>query len=111
MFFSRHFLAVCMVALMGTFSSLAEAADVSVLQTALSLARDEMDVAQRKHDASAQAVAQQQKIVAQRKAQLTEENRRLEALQREAKQGDAQYLEAKQKYDKAQANLDAAWGK
>lgn len=111
MVFSGHFWAVCMIALMGVFSSLAEAADVSVLQTALSLARDEMDAAQRKHDASAQAVAQQQKIVARRKAQLAEENRRLEALQKDAKQGDAQYLEAKQKYDKAQANLDAAWRK
>ena len=87
----------------------AKAADVSTLQTALALAQENMERAKSKQDASLQAVAQQQKIIAARKKELADETARLEKMQKDARQDEAAVREAQQKVDKAQANLDAAW--
>lgn len=107
----QSFSAICLILLAGVFPCSSRAADISTLQTALSLARDGMEKAKSQQDASAQAIAQQQKIVAQRKKQLDDESSRLNKMRQDAKQTQAQYLEAQQRYAKAQANLDAAWGK
>jgi chromosome segregation ATPase len=93
------------------FSHLAVAADISTLQTALSLVRENMEKAKDKHDAKTKAVTQQQGIVAERKKQLADESRQLEQMQKETKQAWEEYLDAQKKYEKAQANLDSAWGK
>jgi hypothetical protein len=98
------------ISLICILSSFAEAKDISTLQTALTLAREDMEKAKDKHEANAQAVAQQQKIVEQRKKQLADESSQLDKMQKDTKQALAQYLEAQQKYKKAQANLDEAWG-
>ena len=102
---------ICIISLVCIFSPLAEAKDISTLQTAVALAREDMDKVKNKHEADAQAVTQQQQVVAERKKQLAEENSQLGKMQKDTKQAWEQYIEAKKKYEKAQANLDAAWGK
>lgn len=107
----RSYQAICIISLVCVFSHLAEAKDISTLQTALELAREDMGKAKDKHEADVQAVTQQQHVIAERKKQLDDENNQLDKMQKETKQSWAQYLEAKQKFEKAQANLNAAWGK
>ena len=102
---------ICVISLVCIFSNLAEAKDISTLQTAVALAREDMDKAKNKHEVDAQAVTQQQQVVAERKKQLAEDNRQLDKMQKDTKQALEKYIEAKKKYEKAQANLDAAWGK
>jgi hypothetical protein len=99
------------IILLCIFSHLAEAKDISTLQTALALAREDMEKAKDKHDASAQAVVQQQRIVAERKKQLADENRQLDKIQKDTKKAFEQYLKAKKKYEKTQSAFDAAWDK
>ena len=70
-----------------------------------------MEQAKDKHEADVQAISQQQKIIAEHKKQLAEDNRQLGKLQTDTRQAWEQYLVAKKKYDKAQSTLDAAWGK
>ncbi len=103
--------AICIISLVCIFPHLAEAKDISTLQTAVALAREDMEKAKDKHDANAQAFTQQQRVVAERKKQLDEENSQLDKIQKDTKQSWEEYLGAKKKYEKAQANLDAAWGK
>ncbi len=107
----RAYQAICLVFLVCFFSHLAEAMDISALQTALSLARENMEKAKDEHEANAKAVSKQQQIVEERKKQLTDESNQLDKMQKDTKRAWQQYLEAKQKYEKAQATLDAAWGK
>lgn len=101
---------LCIISLICIFSNLAEAKDISTLQTALSLARENMEQAKSKHEADVQSVTQQKQIVEQRKKQLADESSRLDQMQKDAKQAWEQYLEAQRKYEKAQSNLDEAWG-
>ena len=109
--FLRSLLLICILMVPGVFPPFAEAADVSTLQTALALARENMEKAKTKQDADQQAIAQQQKIVAARKKELADETAKLEKMQKDSRQDEVQYREAMQKYSKAQANLDAAWKK
>ncbi len=102
---------ICIISLVCIFSHLAEAKDISTLQTALTLAREDMEKAKDKHEANAQAVTQQQRIVTERKKQLADESRQLDKMQKDTKRAFEQYLEAKQKYEKTQSILNAAWGK
>jgi len=113
MFFLRIHRSACIISLICAciFSNFAEAADISSLQTALMLARGDMEKAKNKHEANTQAIAQQKKIVAERQKQLADENKQLDKMQKDAKQDLDLYLEAKQKYEKAQSNFNAAWGK
>lgn len=102
---------ICIISLICIFSHLAEAKDISTLQTALTLAREDMEKAKDKHEANVQAANQQQRIIAERKKQLADESRQLDQMQKDTKRAWEQYLEAKQKYEKAQSTLNAAWGK
>ena len=111
MFLPRVHQAICIISLACIFSHLAEAKDINTLQTALALAREGMEKAKDKHEADAQAAIQQQRIVAERKKQLADESKQLDKMQKDTKRAWEQYLEAKQKYEKAQSTLDAAWGK
>lgn len=70
-----------------------------------------MEKAKDKHDAKAKAVTQQQGVVAERKKQLANESSQLDKMQKDTKQAWEEYLEAQKKYEKAQADLDAAWSK
>jgi hypothetical protein len=63
--------AICIISLVCNFSHFAEAKDVSPLQTAVTLAREDMDKAKNEHEANAQAVTQQQQVVAERKNNWT----------------------------------------
>ena len=87
------------------------AADVSALQTALSIAQDDLDTAKARRETRNQAITQQQQIVAARKKDLETESAKLEKMQKDSRQEELQYQEALRRYQKAQANLDAAWKK
>ncbi|MDD2913901.1 MAG: hypothetical protein PHP70_01140 [Gallionella sp.] len=93
------------------FSHLAEARDLSVLQSGVTYARDDMEKAQAAHEANIQEVARQQKIVEEHKKQLDEENKRLGKAKNNTVASQKFYLDAKKKYEKAQSLLDDAWGK
>ena len=102
---------ICLFSLICIFSNFAEAKDISTLQTALTLAREDMERAKDKHEASTRSVIQQQRIVADRKKQLADESRQLDKMQKDTKLAWEQYIAAKQKYEKARSTLNAAWGK
>ena len=106
----RRIQSFCIISLVCIFSNLAEAKDVTTLQTAASLARENMEQAKLNHETNVQAVTQQQQVVAQLKKRLAEENSLLDKMQKDTKQAQEQYLEAQRKYEKAQASLDEAWG-
>ncbi len=88
-----------------------EVKDLSILQAAVTYTRDNMERAQAAHDADAQDVQRQQQIVADKKKELEEQTRQLDEAQKNAEQSQQQYLTAKEKYEKAQAALDAALNK
>ena len=87
----------------------AAAQEVSALQTALSLAKQDLDKAKENHETNTLAVSLQQKIVVEKKKQLEDESKILEKITKEAKLAHQLYLDAQKKYAKAQANLEAAW--
>ncbi len=78
--------------------------DVSALQTAVRIAKDEMDRAQKERDSIRHQVADEEQ-------ELTELKARLEADKKRAVESANRYLESKKKYDKAQAALEKAWKK
>lgn len=93
------------------FFNWAEARDLSVLQSGVTYAREDMDKAQAAHEANIQEVARQQHIVEEHKKQLAEDSKRLEKARNNTVASQKLYLEAKKKYEKAQSLLDDAWGK
>ena len=107
----RLYQSICIIFLICIFPNLANATDISTLQTALSLGRENMEKAKIEHDAKVKAVTEQQRIVAERKKQLADESSLLEKMQKDAKQAWEEYLNAQKQYEKTQADLDAAWGK
>ena len=80
----------------------AQAKDLSALQTAVQIARNEMEKARMERDADAQRLSAAEKEMEMLKKQL-------EAERKKAAQSESTYLESKQKYDKAQTALDKAW--
>lgn len=82
-----------------------------MLQSAVTYAREDMDKAKAEQEASAQAVTQQQRIVDERKKQLTAETTLLEKAQKNALQSQQKLLDTQKKYEKAQSVLDEAWRK
>lgn len=80
----------------------ASAKDLSALQTAAEIARQEMDGAQADYNADTQRVAASRK-------NLEEAQKRLAADQKQAAASQQRYREAKARYDRAQATLDKAW--
>lgn len=85
-------------------SSLAWSEDVSALQTAVHIAQGELERAQKERDTFNRRVAEEEKELAELKAQL-------EADRKKAAEAATRYLESKKKYDKAQAALEKAWKK
>ena len=78
------------------------AKDLSIVQTALRIAQDEMKAAEAERDADAQRVAATEKEMVRLKNQL-------EAERKKAAQSQKRYLESKKRSDKAQAAMDQAW--
>lgn len=93
------------------FSTVADARDLSVLQSAVTYARDDMEKAKAAHEANTQEVARQQQIVEAQKKQLADESKRLEKAKNNTIASQKLYLEAKKKYEKTQSTLDNAWNK
>ncbi|MBY0575604.1 MAG: hypothetical protein K2P67_03285 [Gallionellaceae bacterium] len=81
---------------------LAQARDLSTLQTALRIAQDEMKAAEAERDADVQHVAATEKEIEQLKKQL-------KAGREKATRSEKRYVESKKQHDKAQAALDQAW--
>lgn len=109
--FSRIHQVGCIISLMIVLTPMAEAKDLSVLQSAVTYAREDMDKAKAEQDANAQAVTQQQRIVDERKKQLADETRLLEKAQKDAQLSQKKHLDMQKKYEKAQSTLNEAWGK
>lgn len=93
------------------FPALADARDLSVLQSAVTYARNDMEKAKAAHETNTQEVARQQQIVEAQKKQLAEETKRLEKAKNNTIASRKLYLETKKKYEKAQSTLDEAWNK
>ena len=91
-------LVLCLLGL----TSLAQAIDFSALQTAVSIAQDDMKNARKEYDTDAQGVSVAEK-------ELERQKKQLEAARKKASQSESRYLESKTKYDKAQTALDQAW--
>ena len=91
-------LVLCLFGLM----PLAQAKDLSALQTAARIAQDDVKNAKEERDADTQRVSAAEK-------ELEQQKKRLEAARKKAAQSESRYLESKKKYDKAQTNLDRAW--
>ena len=98
MFKSNLALVLCLLGL----TSLAQSGDLSALQTAAHITRDEMRNAEEERDADAKRVSAAEKELEQQKKQL-------ETARKKASQSENRYLESKKKYDKAQTALDQAW--
>ncbi len=80
----RSYQSVCILSLICLFTPVAGAADISTLQTALSLVREDMEKAKNEHDAKVKAVAEQQRVVAERKKTV---GRRKQPIGQDAKGG------------------------
>ncbi len=93
------------------FPASADARDLSVLQSAVTYARDDMEKAKAAHEANTREVTRQQQIVEAQKKQLAEENKQLEKAKNNTIASQKLYLETKKKYEKAQSTLDEAWNK
>lgn len=83
-------------------SPLAQAKDLSALQTGVEISRQEMAGAQADYNADVQRVAVSRKNLEQAQKQLAEE-------QKKASQSQKKYQEAKARYERAQTTLDKAW--
>jgi len=95
----------------GVFAAPVEAKDLSLLQAAVTYAREDMEKAKTGHEANMQEATRQQRIVDERKKQLAEESKQLEKAKSNTSASQKRYLEAQKKYEKAQSALDDAWGK
>lgn len=83
-------------------ASSVQAKDVSVQQTGYNSAMQKMEKAEEVYKADAQTVIETEKFIERKKLQLAEEQKKAE-LSRKS------YLEAKEKFEQAQAALDKAW--
>lgn len=80
----------------------ASARELSALQTAVEISRQDMEKAQAEYNADAQRVAASKKNLEQAK-------QRLAADQKKAGASQQRYKEAKTRYERAQNTLDNAW--
>lgn len=81
---------------------LVHAKDVSLQQTGYNNALQKMDRAEAEYKSDAQVVADTEKFIDKKNKQLAEE-------QRKAEISKSKLLEAKEKFEQAQAVLDKAW--
>lgn len=102
---------VCIASAVIFLTAAGNVKDLSTLQSAVTYARDNMDKAKAAHQADVQEVERQQQIVADKKKELEEQTRQLNEAQKAADQSSQQYLQTKEKFEKAQSALDAAWNK
>lgn len=86
------------------WSSLALAKDLSTLQTAMQVARKEMETAEEERIADARRVAEIEAEIEQLKAKL-------DAARKQSAQSEKRYAEGKKRYAKSQADFDKAWKK
>lgn len=80
------------------------AKDLSTLQTAMQVSRDEMEAAEAERDADAKRVAEIETEMEQLKSKL-------DAVRKKATQSEKRYVEGKKRYAKSQADFDKAWKK
>lgn len=92
-----------------SYSSLGLAADVTTLQAALEMARQNMETAKSKYMDARMRVAYQEKTVARIKASLDKEQKQLLDDRKNLDAAQKGYYSAKEKHDRAQAILDKAW--
>jgi predicted nucleic acid-binding Zn-ribbon protein len=81
---------------------LAQAGDLSALQTAVEISRQEMEGAQADYNAAVQRVAVSRK-------NLEDAREKLAQSQKKADESQKRYQEAKSRYERAQTALDNAW--
>lgn len=84
--------------------SAALAKDLSTLQSALQISRDEVEAAEAERDADAKRVAEIETEMEQLKSKL-------DAARKKATQSEKRYVEGKKRYAKSQADFDKAWKK
>lgn len=80
------------------------AKDLSTLQTAMQVSRDEMEAAEAERDADAKRVAEIETEMEQLKSKL-------DAARKKATQSEKRYVEGKKRHAKSQADFDKAWKK
>ena len=100
--------AICIASAVIFLTAAGNVKDFSILQSAVTYTRDNMEKAKSAHQADVQEVQRQQQIVADKKKELDEQTRQLDEAQKNAEQSQQQYLTTKEKYEKAQSALAAA---
>lgn len=80
------------------------AKDLSTLQTAMQVARDEMEAVEAQRDADAKQVAGIEAEIEQLKVKL-------DAARKKSVHSEKRYAEGKKRYAKSQADFDKAWKK
>ena len=89
---------------MAAAAPMAQAKDLSAMQTAAEIAHDNMERARAEYDADQQRVAASKKNLEQAQQQLA-------AAEKKAAASQAKYQQAKAGYQRAQNALDSAWKK
>ena len=92
---------ILILCLLGS-ASLAQAKDLSALQTALQIAQDELENAKAERDADANRLSAVEKEWERLNKMLADERKK-------AFQSESRYQESRKKHDKAQTALDQAW--
>lgn len=80
------------------------AKDLSTLQSALQIARNEMEAAEAERNADAKRVAEIETEMEQLKSKL-------DTARKKANQSEKRYVEGKKRYANSQADFDKAWKK
>jgi len=96
----KTYLAAALLALL--MAPVAQARDLSALQTAVEVSRDQMRRAEVDYKADAEHVAASKKNLEDAQKQLAHDRQR-------ATESLKKYQEAKARYERAQATLDKAW--
>jgi predicted Holliday junction resolvase-like endonuclease len=95
-------LILVLFALWQPLAAMAEERDVSLLQTALRISREEMERAKVQRDEEAQRLADAERA-------LEEQKKKVEAERKAAAESEKRYDESKQRFDHAQQAMDRAW--
>ena len=97
-------LKICMgtALLLLSMTSMAQARDLSALQTAVQVSRQVMEGAKSDYDADAQQVAASRKNMENARKQFAQS-------QQKASESQKKYQQAKARYERAQTALDNAW--
>lgn len=96
--------ALLLVLMLFGLSPLALARDMSTFQTAMQVAREEMEAAEADRNADAKHVAEIETEMEKLKTQL-------DAARKKSALSEKRYVEGKKRYAKSQADFDKAWKK